>query len=137
MSAPHVRGVKPSCSESHAESPELPEAPARARVLVAEHPWPTGADGQPVSLERALELLQALDAAERYWVEFASSDDPEIDAELVRLEERYHSLEAIQRYCQHYGVGAVYGDGGAPSGAVTRTGTLVPGAANPRDVALS
>jgi hypothetical protein len=114
-----------------------PEEPARARALVAEHPWPTGDDGQPVSLERALELLRALDAAERYWVEFSATDDPEIDAELTRIEERYHSLEAIQRYCQHYSVGAVYGDRGAPSGAVTRMGTLVPGAANPRDVALS
>lgn len=113
------------------------EEPARARALVAEHRWPTGDDGQPVTLERALELLLALDAAERYWVEFSAADDPEIDRELTRIEERYHSLEAIQRYCEHYSVGAVYGDRGAPSGAVTRTGTLVPGAANPRDVAMS
>jgi hypothetical protein len=116
---------------------DRPEEPARARALVAEHRWPTGDDGQPVSLERALELLLALDAAERYWVEFSAADDPEIDAELTRIEERYHSLEAIQRYCEYYNVGAVYGDRGAPSGAVTRTGTLVPGAANTRDVALS
>jgi hypothetical protein len=119
------------------ESSDLPDEPARARALVAEHRWPTGDDGQPVSLERALELLHALDAAETYWVEFSPTDDPEIDAELTRIEGRYHSLEAIQRYCEHYSVGAVYGDRGAPSGAVTRTGTLVPGAANPRDVALS
>jgi hypothetical protein len=129
--------MKPLRRESDPErSPDGPE-PARARVLVAEYPWPTGDDGQPVSLERALELLDVLHAAEPYWVEFGPSDDAEIERELTRIEERYHSLEAIQRYCEYYAVGAVYGDRGAPSGAVTRTGTLVPGAANPRDVALS
>jgi hypothetical protein len=112
----------------HRESP--------SPVVVAELPWPTGDDGQPVSLGRALQLAQALDETERYWVEFTSTDDPETDAELVQLEDRYHSLGAIQRYCQHYDVGAVYGDGPGVQGAITRSGALVTDAPNPREVAL-
>jgi hypothetical protein len=118
----HARG----CAHRTAPSP----------TLVAELPWPTGDDGQPVSLGRALELAQALDETERYWVEFTSTDDPEIDAELILLEDSYHSLGAIQRYCQHYDVGAVYGDGPEVRGAITRSGAVVLDAPNPRDVAL-
>lgn len=99
--------------------------------------WPTGDDGKPVSLERAVDLVRALDDTERFWVEFTSTDDAELDAELIGLEDTYHTLGAIQRYCEHYSVGAIYGDGSRVRGAVTSAGAVVADAPNPRDVAMS
>lgn len=123
----------------YTELDHAPRCPHRATAVppVVRLSWPTGDDGQPVSLERALELAAALNDAtsEQFWVEFASTDDAETDAELIRIEDHYHTLGAIQRYCQHYGVGAVYGDGTGHRGAVTRDGAVVLGATNPRDVA--
>src|SRR5688572_32438031 len=53
-------------------------------------------------LDRAFDLAKALNDFETYWVEFTSTDDAEADAELIVLEDTYHSLEEIQHYCQRY-----------------------------------
>jgi hypothetical protein len=112
---------------------------------VVELSWPTVDDGRPASLERAIELVGALDDAVRrpqplYWVCFTSTDiadERDLDGQTTELEDSEHTLPAIQRYCQLYRVGAVYGDASGARGAVTRQGTIVPDAPNPRDVAHS
>jgi hypothetical protein len=126
------------CS-GYTELDHAPSCPHRASPspgVVSELSWPTGDDGQPVSLERAIERAEALDRAATYWVEFTSTDDEELDAEIIRIEDRYHPLGAIQRYCQYYGVGAVYGDGSGALGAITHEGAVVAGAESARDVAI-
>jgi hypothetical protein len=120
----------PSCP--HRETPVGP---------VVELQWPIGDDGKPVSLERAIGLAKALDGGTRsgrtYWVEFTSTDDVELDDELRAIEAEYYPLGVIQRYCQLYGVTAIYGDGSGTLGAVKRDGVVVPGAERARDVALT
>jgi hypothetical protein len=126
----------------HTELDHAPSCPHRASPVppVVELSWPTGDDGNPVSLERAIGLAKALDStrsALTYWVEFTSTDDVELDDELRAIEAEYHSLTVVQRYCQLYGVTAIYGDGSGTLGAVKRDGSVVPGAERARDVALT
>lgn len=103
---------------------DCPHRTAPPPPVVPSLPWPRGYDGKLVSLERAIKLTGALDETAPYWVEFDSTNDPKLDAELVRLEENPQPLGAIQRYCQHYRVGAFYGDDGGVRGAVTSVGVL-------------
>src|SRR5688572_18688853 len=61
---------------------------------VVELSWPT-ADGRPVSLERAIDLVAALDDAVKvpqpvYWVRFLSTntvDERDLDGQTTRLED--------------------------------------------------
>jgi hypothetical protein len=128
------------CS-GHTELDHARDCPDRTAPVpsVVELSWPNDEDGRPVSFERAVELAAALDEDVRqplYWVQFTDTvDDRDLDGQTTRLEDTAHTLPAIRRYCEHYSVGAVYGDESGALGAVTRTGEVVPGAANAPDAA--
>lgn len=50
--------------------------------------------------------------AERtYAVSWQSTDDPDLDAELILLEDREHTLDEIRAICRRYDVGARVFDG--------------------------
>jgi hypothetical protein len=63
---------------------------------------------------------------EHFAVDFKSSDDGEIDAILIRLEDDAHTLEDVQVACKQYGVRARLFRGAEPEfvGWVEKDGTF-------------
>jgi hypothetical protein len=72
--------------------------------------------------------LHALQEGEelRFWVEFRSTEDAALDAELIRIEDTKHTLDEVRGYCRTYRVAAqLLGDDRvSPLGSVLGNGEL-------------
>ena len=65
---------------------------------------------------------------EHFHVDFKSSDNADIDAILIRLEDDAHTLEDVRVACKQYGVRArLFRDGEEFVGWVEKDGTFSPG----------
>jgi hypothetical protein len=89
--------------------------------------WPIDdATGKPATLARMLELQAVADGKElRFWVDFRSTEDAELDAELILVEDTQHTLDEIRNYCRTYRVAAqIADDQGTVLGSVLGDGEI-------------